>query len=220
MLACTTASQPQQVSAFLLSDCCAFTASSTKKQTSDVSRSAHISPLPPSDLAVIWIATPLVWAPLWPCTESYMCWWSRVFQMMFHTVRVDLSEQGEKIKTFPGNRHIPQTALECFYRRPRDLQRQVWLRLPSSSPDIVYRYFFFLYELQINHCCCFLHFIFQLLFPCIADPGNVWLMAYKLERYTTNRLWFPAPPPPRPFISTLSNAVICQINWTIRTISY
>lgn len=53
---------------------------------------------------------------------------------------------GVQKKTFPGNRHIPQTALECFYRRPGDLQRQVWLRLPSSSPDIVYCYFCILRE--------------------------------------------------------------------------
>lgn len=91
----------------------------------------------------------LAWAPLWPCAESYMCW-------LIPCVSGDVSHcQGWLIwagwkKAFPGNRHIPQTALECFYRRPRDLQRQVWLslcKLPSFSPDIVYRFFFLFYEL-------------------------------------------------------------------------
>lgn len=124
-------------------------------------------------------------------------------------------------KAFPGNSHIPQTALECFYRRPRDLQRLVLFQATFilNRHCLMLFFFFILYKLWIYHCC-FPHFIFYLLFLCFTGLRNVWLMAYKLERYTTNPLWFPAPPSSRSFISTFSNAVICQINWTIWAISY
>lgn len=45
------------------------------------------------ELPVIYKVSVLPLGPLWPCTETYMCWADPLcFQMMFHTVRVDLSE--------------------------------------------------------------------------------------------------------------------------------
>lgn len=86
-----------------------------------------------SELPVIYKVSVLPLGPPWPCMETYMCWADlQCFQMMFHTVRVDLSEWGKK---FPGNRHIPQTSLECFYRMARG---------PSKTG--------FLQTLQ--NCCC------------------------------------------------------------------
>lgn len=118
MLGCTMSSQPELSDIFLSFSYCLL------------QKRRWCFTLPPSDLPVISRATLLAWAPLWPCTESYMCW-------LIPCVSDDVSHcQGWLIwagwkKAFPGNRHIPQTALECFYRRPRDLQRQVWLRLFS-----------------------------------------------------------------------------------------
>ena len=48
------------------------------------------------DLPVIYKVSVLPSGPLWPCMETYMCSAdSQCFQMMFHTVRVDLSEWGK-----------------------------------------------------------------------------------------------------------------------------
>lgn len=46
-----------------------------------------------SDLPVIYEVDVLPLGPLWPHMETYMCWADpQCFQMMFHTVMVDLSE--------------------------------------------------------------------------------------------------------------------------------
>lgn len=125
-----------------------------------------------------------------------MCWWSRVFQMMFHTVRVDLSERDEK-KNLPREWTYPTDSFGMFLQ---EAQRPSKTSLVETTFVLTRHWWLLFFKLfckscKIHHCCCFLHFIFRLLFLCIADPGNVWLMAYKLERYTTNPSWFPAPQP-------------------------
>lgn len=67
-------------------------------------------------------------------------------------------------------------------------------KLPSSSPDIL---FSFLFVCAVNKKKMLLFPAFYILASvlCIIDSSNVWLMADKLERYTTNPLWFPAFPP-------------------------